>query len=352
MVLLGDMGCPEREVGGGWCCLRTGIAPNVGLGWWNRWVDDAFPLLPFRSTLYTPAELFEGFTPDDPLSYGATPDFRAYRSTRLAPGRDIGMLRALHDQSITEARAELVGTAKVAAIMGGHQLARADPAYSTVAHLAADLTRAGLLVISGGGPGAMEAAHLGALLSSGDDHGIDEAIAHLAAARSDFPAGMNDLVTDGGHVDEALLAELHAWQVAAFDVLAKVDPANAGVSLSVPTWFYGHEPPTPFATHIAKYFSNPLREDSLLAIAGEGVVYAPGSAGTLQEIFQDAAQNYYLTFHSRFSPMVFLDLDAHWSARYPVAPLLRELFGDDKYARYVRTTSSTDEIVSFLTGPR
>ena len=38
-------------------------------------------------------------------------------------------------------------------------------------------------------------------------------------------------------------------------------------SLGVPTWFYGHEPTNLFATHVAKYFANSIREDGLLAIA-------------------------------------------------------------------------------------
>ncbi len=61
-------------------------------------------------------------------------------------------------------------------------------------------------------------------------------------------------------------------------------------SIGIPTWLYGHEPPAPFATHIAKYFANSVREDGLLTIAKHGVIFAPGSAGTTQEIFQDATQ--------------------------------------------------------------
>ena len=53
-----------------------------------------------------------------------------------------------------------------------------------------------------------------------------------------------------------------------------------GPSLAVPTWFYGHEPSNLFASHIAKYFSNSIREDTLLAVALYGIVFAPGSAGT------------------------------------------------------------------------
>jgi predicted Rossmann-fold nucleotide-binding protein len=65
------------------------------------------------------------------------------------------------------------------------------------------------------------------------------------------------------------------------------------------------EPISLFATHIAKYFSNSIREDGMLAVATAGIVFAPGGAGTMQEIFQDAAQNAYRTFGR--SPMAFLD---------------------------------------------
>ena len=58
-------------------------------------------------------------------------------------------------------------------------------------------------------------------------------------------------------------------------------------NLALPTWFYGHEPTNLFSSYIAKYFANSLREDGLLAIARHGVIYAPGSAGTVQEVFMD-----------------------------------------------------------------
>ncbi len=49
----------------------------------------------------------------------------------------------------------------------------------------------------------------------------------------------------------------------------------------------------------------------LLAIATHGVVFAPGSAGTIQEIFQDAAQNHYASFGPP-SPMMLLGVD-YWT---------------------------------------
>ena len=54
---------------------------------------------------------------------------------------------------------------RIVGIMGGHSLLRTDRAYIAVARLALTLTQRGFLVVTGGGPGAMEAAHLGAAFS-------------------------------------------------------------------------------------------------------------------------------------------------------------------------------------------
>lgn len=311
-------------------------------------MEQLFPVLPFRSELYTPEELFAGFDPLVSGSYERTPDFAAYRSTHLPPNREVGMLRALHDQSITEQRTALLAGRRVVAIMGGHALGRDDDRYLAVARLARSLARAGHLVVSGGGPGAMEATHLGAVLAPADDGALAAAVAVLATVPA-FPDATT-LVGPGGVVDRDALAALHAWQAPAFVALEAIAPADRGDSLAVPTWFYGHEPPTPFATRIAKYFSNPLREDGLLSIAVDGVCYAPGWAGTVQEIFQDATQNVYRVVDGRFSPMVLLDLDGCWSERLPVVPLLRELFGADQFAASVLVTADLDEAIAFL-GP-
>ncbi|HEX2574847.1 MAG TPA: hypothetical protein VHK88_00770 [Aquihabitans sp.] len=310
-------------------------------------MDDAFPVLPFRSTLYTPAELFAGFRADDPASYATTPDLRAYRSTRLGPNREVGMLRALHDQCITEARDQFLAGRRVVAVMGGHAMSRTDPAYRQVALMAARLTGRGDLVASGGGPGAMEATHLGALVSPSGPAALVGALERLAEVPR-FPDGAAALVAAGGELDPGVLAALHAWQRPAFEVLAEVAPDARGESLAVPTWFYGHEPPTPFATHLAKYFSNSLREDGLLAVAADGIVFAPGRAGTLQEVFQEACQNYYKVFHGRFSPMAFLDTDGCWSETFPVGPLLERLFGPEDFARHIRISPDPDELLAFL----
>ena len=43
-------------------------------------------------------------------------------------------------------------------------------------------------------------------------------------------------------------------------------------SLGVPTWFYGFEPTNLFASRVAKYFANSIREAGMLQIARAGVV--------------------------------------------------------------------------------
>lgn len=98
---------------------------------------------------------------------------------------------------------------------------------------------------------------------------------------------------------------------------------GGGPSVGIPTWFYGHEPPNPFAAHLAKYFSNATREDGLLARCTAGVVFLPGAAGTVQEIFDNATPNYYGS-RGEPTPMVLVDRE-HWTQRLPAWPLLRSL---------------------------
>ena len=129
----------------------------------------------------------------------------------------------------------------------------------------------------------------------------------------------------------------------AFEVMKRF-PQKEFQSVGIPTWLYGHEPATPFATHIAKYFENSLREDGLLTIAKGGVIYTPGSAGTMQEIFQDAVQNHYLTVEYA-SPMAFLDVD-YWTNELPVYPMLEELQNRGRYRNLLLSIS--DDVTNIV----
>lgn len=269
------------------------------------------PFRAYRSSLYTPAELMEGYVPGQPETRSDTRDARIYRyfKARKRDGRDAPVMDALafriHDHAIDNALRDLLSPdegseRKVVGIMGGHQLARDADLYRQVARLASQLTRAGFFVATGGGPGAMEAANLGAALAPFEANALDDAIECLATAPH---------YEDDAYLDQA------------YEVRERYP--DRAESLAVPTWFYGHEPSNLFSTHVAKYFANSIREDGLLAIATYGVVYAPGSAGTIQEVFMDAAQNHYETFGSA-SPMIFLD-ETYWANTKPVYPLMKTL---------------------------
>ncbi len=87
-----------------------------------------------------------------------------------------------------------------------------------------------------------------------------------------------------------------------------------------------------FASHIAKYFANSIREDGLLRLADHGIVFARGGAGTIQEVFQDAALNAYALPAERV-PMVFLGREFFtgngvWSAMQGQAAIAAPPYGE------------------------
>jgi predicted Rossmann-fold nucleotide-binding protein len=297
------------------------------------------PFTAHRARLYTPEELFAGFDPDDPDGYESTYDALVYRhwvesGRQYPPMIDESLARRLHDHSISDALYDELAGRRPVAVMGGHSLERGDPHYAVIARISRALTHAGMLMLSGGGPGAMEATHLGAWMAHFDDSQLDAAIGVL----SPRPAGAEP----GKEYTD------HDWLQRAFAVRARwpLDSAPPGVrydSIGIPTWMYGHEPPAAFATKIAKYFANSIREEGLLAVATHGVVFTPGSAGTIQEIFQDAAQNHYESFGPP-APMVLFGID-HWTRNRPVWPLLESIAEGYRYRHLITLTDDEHEVV-------
>ena len=287
----------------------------------------------YRTSLYTAAELFDGFDADKPCSYCDTFDARVWRHWRDEGGaHPAGVMetlaRRLHDHSIYEAMTSLLeGHEKVVAVMGGHSMLRDDPAFAKVARLSRSLAERGYFLASGGGPGAMEATHLGAWFAGKPSAELDDAIRILAKAPL--------------YKDREFLSQ-------AFHVREKYPyEATCPPSLGIPTWLYGHEPPNPFATHIAKFFANSVREDGLVTIATHGIVFAPGSAGTIQEIFQDAAQNHYGTAESMASPMVFMG-EEYWTKTRPVYGLIQTMSEGRPYADLLTIGDDIEELAAFI----
>lgn len=292
------------------------------------------PFHPYRASLYTPGELIEGYERGRPETRNHTVDARIYDyfKERKVDGRDAPIMDALafriHDHAVDNALRALLfpdrgARRQVVGVMGGHQLGRDTELYRKVAWLGWRLSHAGFFVATGGGPGAMEAANLGAALAHYDPEAVADAIDTLASA----PHFEHD-----AYLDRAL------------DVREQYPDRTQ--SLAVPTWFYGHEPSNLFSTHVAKYFANSIREDGLLAVATYGVVYAPGSAGTVQEVFMDTAQNHYETFGPA-SPMVFLDR-TYWTVAKPVYPLMQKLAEGTPYSDLIVSTDDVDAAVSFV----
>lgn len=282
------------------------------------------PFDPYRGLLYDAHELFANLA----AGYEQTPDARAYAwFQRTGTDGDIfsSMLRAIHDDSVSDALDEHVAGARVVGVMGGHALKRGSDAFAGAARLGRALARDGVTVATGGGPGAMEAANLGAYAAPFDDGMLGKALEMLAGAPSFTPS-------------------VGAWADAAFAV--RDGWPGGGPSVGIPTWFYGHEPPNAFASHIAKYFVNAVREDGLLARSNAGVVFLPGAAGTLQEIFDNATPNYYQS-RGEPTPMVLVDKE-HWTRTLPAWPLLCSLAEGRPMASRIALVDSVDEVPETL----
>ena len=306
---------------------------------------------PLRDSLYSFDELFAGFVPSRPESYTETCDFEIYcqyvRAGRFAPTDYFtAMMEAVHDNAIREATQDYLKSvsAKAAvAFMGGHDLPRDNPVFAQVAFLSRDLARHGYLPISGGGPGAMEATHLGALHEHQPVATLHRALRELRRV-PDIPPHLEDIVAVDGTIDHRLARKAHRWLLPAYRIRRRIK--RPGASLAIPTWLYGHEPTTALATQIAKYFQNSIREDRLLAVATHGVIYVEGRSGTLQEIFQDAAQNFYRVLGD-FSPMILFGT-RQWTEKLPVVPVLKKLFPPADYAKYICVTDDPAEVLEFV----
>lgn len=285
------------------------------------------PFNAYRGHLYTGAELFAGIATAE---YQDVPDSSIYQwSLQARPSLHSTLATAMHDHAITDALDDFLAkqSAPMVGVMGGHAAGRGTDAYAQAAQLGRALTHAGFLVATGGGPGAMEAANLGAYLSTYDAGTLESALLTLAAV-----PGFQPSVTD--------------WARAGMSVVERYP--DGAQTLGIPTWFYGHEPPNVFASAIAKYFTNALREAILLDRSRGGIVFLPGAAGTVQEVFQDACENYYAA-EGAVAPMVLVGRH-YWNVEVPVLPLLQTLAKGRIMADFVHVVDTVGEACQVLAG--
>ena len=294
------------------------------------------PYNPHRAALYTWQELMDSKTD----TIHDTSDLKIYNHfvrSKYNPPMDEAMAQRIHDYAIDVALRNIIAydeigmtEKKIVGFMGGHATQRGSEYYVKVAFSAKRLAEKGYFIATGGGPGIMEAANLGAYFGNYSDDELKDAIQILS-----------DLQFDGDDLRDYFAIN---YFTQAKKVLEKYP--NGTENLAIPTWFYGHEPSNLFASHIAKYFSNSIREDTLLAICLYGIVFAPGSAGTTQEIFQEAAQNHYGTF-GYYSPMIFLGKKRYIedTALYSV---LHQLAVGMPYKDLLYLTDDSELVVDFI----
>ena len=289
---------------------------------------DGLPYNPFRETLYTVKELMAGY-PDETLDQRIAEHYKAHGGN--LPDVHEALAQRIHDHAIDSAVQSFVSSderssKRIVGVMGSHSTARdVDGDYSRVVKIGWNLARRGFVVVTGGGPGMMEAANLGAYMSEREEKDLMDALKTLSA----FPDYTKD---PKGYVN------------AASAIRAKYTDSRQ--SLAIPTWAYSDEPTGLFSSAIGKYFSNSIREDGLLGIAQWGVVFARGSAGTLQEIFQDAAHNSYWSTGFR-GPMVFLDA-GFFTAPPSIFDVLQNRARLDKWGDMVSVCSSSEAAVEFI----
>jgi predicted Rossmann-fold nucleotide-binding protein len=325
------------------------------------------PALPaFAPGIYTVADLYEGMA-DDGSNWEKTPDYQGFTffnkeanvPKQLSPAQSIAA--RLHDTVQQQAVEQFLKDRDVVAIMGGHDFKRvldlkdkaagkADVYWDCVS-IAKSLTEKGFLVLTGGGPGLMEAGNLGALLANSDDNLVSEVRAILS-----------------NHSFES-----KEWRASAMAARKKIlgawstQPPPEKFSLGIPTWLYGHEPPNLFASHQSKMFYNSLREDGLVTLANGGIIFFEGNGGTVQEVFQDLTQNYYLGKGQAPTPMVFYNAGGYWdrscndlswptdnpmSKRKPLLPLVKQLAIEKRFSSAVMVTDRPDVAIQFLVAAR
>ncbi|MEW1954202.1 Rossmann fold nucleotide-binding protein [Terrabacter sp. NPDC080008] len=295
------------------------------------------PVDPWRG-LYFASDLYEGLE----HGYAHTRDAKAYAwfvDARLRTDAYCTLVRAIHDDSVTDHLDEFVFGRSVVGIMGGHALQRDSAAYASAADLGHTLAEEGHLVATGGGPGAMEAANLGALCRSRP--AVEDAIGRIATV----PGFRSDITTWAESALSARLAVVGDEPPVPSDTLGP-----SARSLGIPTWFYGHEPPNVFCDVIAKYFSNAIREEGLLARSNAGVVVLGGAAGTVQEIFQSVTPLYYAADEGPLPPLVLVGRE-HWTERVPVWPVLTAIAAGRPMAEAIHLVDEIDEVLALLPSP-
>jgi predicted Rossmann-fold nucleotide-binding protein len=301
---------------------------------------EGLPYNPYQPVLYYPEEFLLlrtacGLSQDALIT-------RHYNNTSPGfPNIIEALSRRLHDYSIDEALREFIlddGSGqprKIVGFMGGHEQSRDSSSYHECAQLAWTAARRGFTIVTGGGPGIMEAANMGAYMSPFSEDCLHDALELLASA------------------PEHVAGSLDSPYIQAAISVRQQYPSEA-VSLSVPTWLYAQEQNNIFAAKIAKYFANSIREEGLTSLCNFGIVFLPGGPGTIEEVFMDANNNFYSVGFFPANPMIlfgsgFFSKKPGQNACCPVWDVLKYFKSRSPgFGNLLLLSDCIDEVIDFL----
>lgn len=282
------------------------------------------PFDPYRFQAYSATELFDR-TPVARCLDTTIQNWQKARATPAPLATTLAM--ALHDRTLTDAleAMHLVADRGVG-IMGGPGMRRDQPEFLEIARLGALMTEQGAVVLTGGGPGAMEAANLGVRFAHRREE-LPTACAQLAGVPSFHP-------------------DIDAWVSSALEVCARWAADEDVTSLGVPAWGSGLEPTHACATHIAKFFCAAHREAAVLHRCRGGLVFFPGAAGTVQQILRATTSDPDSAGEDPV-PLILVDR-AYWTTTLPVWPLLAALVREGRMQAPIHLVDQPAEVLGLL----
>lgn len=159
---------------------------------------------------------------------------------------------------------------KAVGIMGRGSIKRYSKQYKDAAFIGKVIAENNYMVITGGGPGVMEAIHLGVWFAGRKNQELTEALTILSK-----------------HWDSNDLCYFEKVK----EIKRKYPRVKKTFDLSILTYVYGTKLANGFAHNYAVYFNNAIREETIIIAAKDSVILLPGGYGTQIELFMALEYN-------------------------------------------------------------
>lgn len=153
---------------------------------------------------------------------------------------------------------------KIIGVMGRGSIKRDSKQYQNAAFIGKKLAEQGYIVITGGGPGTMEATHLGVWFAGRTEQELMDAINLLKKTTN---------------------IESTDYLKRAIEVKQAYPKIMKTIDIAIPTFVYGVEFGNIFAETYVSYFNNAVREEAMIILSKNGIILLPGGYGTMLELF-------------------------------------------------------------------